>query len=491
MEQHSPLLHRLENGNLQDDNDIPTITNCKEASKEWWKESKKLWILAGPAIFISLCQQSFLATILTFAGQLGTLQLAAVSIANTVVAGFSFGVMLGMGNAVETVCGQAFGTGKLDMLGLCLQRSLVILNTTALLLTVTYAFATPILKAVGQTDEIAEAAGKFAVWTIPQLFAFAMNYPLARFLQSQGKLFVMSAISGAALIVHVIFSWLLMLKLGWGLVGAAIMLNFSWWIVVLGQIAYIFSGTCGGAWTGFSWSAFHNLGGLLRLSLSSAVMMSADFMYMMALLLMAGHLKNAEVATDSVAICINLVFWIYMIYLGFNIAIGVRVSNELGAGHPRAAKLAAIVASCTSFVIGLMFMMVILITRNVFPMAFTTSSVVAKAVSKLAIFLAVAVILNNVQLLLSGVAIGAGWQTFVACVNIVCYYVLGVPLAILLGYKFDLGTKGMWGGMLCGSALQTAVLCIITIRANWSREAMRAESRIKTWGGGFTHQSST
>lgn len=100
------------------------------------------------------------------------------------------------------------------MLGLCLQWSLVILNITTLLLTLTYAFATPILKALGQIDEITELAGKFSLWTIPQLFAFAINYLLARFSQAQGKLFVMFAISGADFIVHVIFGWLFMLKLG-------------------------------------------------------------------------------------------------------------------------------------------------------------------------------------------------------------------------------------------------------------------------------------
>lgn len=41
----------------------------------------------------------------------------------------------------------------------------------------------------------------------------------------------------------------------------------------------------------------------------------------------------------------------------------------------------------------------------------------------------------------TGVAVGCGWQAFVAYVNVGCYYVVGIPLGCLLGFKFDLGAK--------------------------------------------------
>lgn len=39
----------------------------------------------------------------------------------------------------------------------------------------------------------------------------------------------------------------------------------------------------------------------------------------------------------------------------------------------------------------------------------------------------------------TGVAVGAGWQAVVAYVNIVCYYVFGIPFGLLLGYKLNFG----------------------------------------------------
>lgn len=40
-----------------------------------------------------------------------------------------------------------------------------------------------------------------------------------------------------------------------------------------------------------------------------------------------------------------------------------------------------------------------------------------------------------------GVAVGCGWQTLVAYINVGCYYAVGVPLGSLLGFYFKLGVK--------------------------------------------------
>ncbi|KAJ6297137.1 hypothetical protein OIU78_022795 [Salix suchowensis] len=262
-----------------DADDIQPINGVRDFFREFFRESKKLWFLAAPAIFTSVCQYSLGAITQVFSGHVGTLELAAVSVENSVIAGFSFGLMLGMGSALETLCGQAFGAGQLDMLGIYMQRSWLILNTTAILLSLVYIFAGPLLKLIGQTAAISKAAGIFS-----------------------SKIMVMAVISVSVLILHTIFSWLLMLKLNWGLVGAAVVLNASWVIIDLAQFVYIISGTCGRAWNGFSLKAFQNLWGFVKLSLASAVMLCLEVWYFMALILFAGYLKNAEIAVDALSI---------------------------------------------------------------------------------------------------------------------------------------------------------------------------------------------
>ncbi|MED6156859.1 Protein DETOXIFICATION 29 [Stylosanthes scabra] len=256
-----------------DSGDIRPINGIKDFLREFSIEVKKLWYLAGPAIFTSLSQYSLGAITQLLAGHISTIALATVTIENCVIAGFCYGIMLGTGSALETLCGQAVGAGRIEMLGVYMQRSCVILNTTALLLCLLYIFARQILKGIGETTAIADAAGVFAVWMIPQLLAYSVNFPIQKFLQAQSKIMVMAWISAAALVAHTVLSWALMLKVGWGLVGAAVVLNVSWWFIVVAQLVYIFSGSCGEAWSGFSLQAFHNLWGFVRLSLASAVML--------------------------------------------------------------------------------------------------------------------------------------------------------------------------------------------------------------------------
>ncbi|XP_006852295.2 protein DETOXIFICATION 29 isoform X1 [Amborella trichopoda] len=486
-DEHEPLLSRESEGNgnclVEFEGDVEPVRSLGEFNREFVVESKKLWYLAGPAIFTSICQYSLGAITQAFAGHVGTLELAAVSMENSVIAGFSLGLLLGMGSALETLCGQAYGAGQLDMLGIYMQRSWVILLTTALILSIFYVFATPFLILIGQDHSIAHATGLFSLYMIPQLFAYAVYFPIQKFLQAQSKMMSMAVIASIALLLHIFFSWLVMIKLNWGMVGAAVVLNGSWWFIVVAQLVYIFSGSCGRAWSGFSWKAFQNLWGFFRLSLASAVMLCLDMWYFMVLILFAGYLKNPEVSVDGLSICMNILGWTMMVAFGFNAATSVRVSNELGAGHPRAAKFSVVVVVTTSFMLGFVLSMILLAKKNDWPKAFTSSATVKKLVSELNPLLCISIIANNIQPVLSGVATGAGWQALVAYVNIGCYYIFGVPLGLLLGYKLDFGVKGIWSGMLAGTVVQTLVLIWMTYRTNWNKEASIAGDRIKHWGG--------
>lgn len=248
-------------------------------------------------------------------------------------------------------------------------------------------------------------------------------------------------------------------------------------------LLYIYSGTCGRAWNGFSLKAFQNLWGFIRLSLASAIMLCLEVWYYTALILFAGYLKNAEVSVDALSICTSILVWTVMAAIGFNAAISVRVSNELGAGHPRTAKFSVVVAVLNTFMIGLILSVVLIMFRKDYPSLFTDSAEVKELVTELTPLLAFCIAINNIQPVLSGVAVGAGWQAFVAYVNIGCYYLLGIPLGLILGYKLDLGVKGIWWGMITGTIVQTCILIWMNYKTNWIKEASIAEDRIRKWRG--------
>ena len=105
----------------------------------------------------------------------------------------------------------------------------------------------------------------------------------------------------------------------------------------------------------------------------------------------------------------------------------------------------------------------------------------AFAVGDLSPLLSVSILLNSVQPVLSGVAIGAGWQSIVAYVNMGCYYAIGIPVGIVLGNVLDLQVKGIWIGMLFGTLIQTIVLIVITYKTNWDEQVTIAQKRISRW----------
>ncbi|KAI4366553.1 hypothetical protein MLD38_022416 [Melastoma candidum] len=308
-----------------------------------WIETRKLWHIVGPSIFSRVAAYSMNIVTQAFAGHLGEVELAAVSIANTVIVGFNFGLLLGMASALETLCGQAFGAKRYHMLGIYMQRS---------------------------------------------------------------------------------------------------------WI----------------------------------LSAASGVMLCLENWYYRILILMTGYLQDATLAVDALSVCMNINGWEMMIPLAFFAATGVRVANELGAGNGKAARFATIVSVVQSSLIGLFFFALILILHDKYGYIFTSSEAVLKEVDQLSLLLGITILLNSVQPILSGVAVGSGWQAYVAYINLGCYYIVGLPLGFLMGWVFNLGVEGIWGGMIFGgTAVQTIILAVIVARCDWVKEAENARVRVAKW----------
>ncbi|CAH2042808.1 unnamed protein product [Thlaspi arvense] len=227
---------------------------------------------SGPAIFSRLASYSMFLITQAFAGHLGDLELAALSVSTNVILGFDFGLLLGMASALETLCGQAFGAKKLHMLGL-----------------------------LGQPVNVAELSGLVSVWLIPIHFSFALQFPLQRFLQSQLKTGVIAWVSLGALVFHVVVSWFFVSRLHLGVVGTVVTLNCSWWVLTFGLLVYTVSGGCPQTWTGISVEAFSGLWEFVKLSAASGVMLWYIALSVI-LIVMTGNLKNAEIAVDALSI---------------------------------------------------------------------------------------------------------------------------------------------------------------------------------------------
>lgn len=83
----------------------------------------------------------------------------------------------------------------------------------------------------------------------------------------------------------------------------------------------------------------------------------------------------------------------------------VRVSNELGSGHPKSAAFSVVIVTLVAFIISVICAILSLALRDVISYAFTEGPVVAAAVSDLCPLLALTLLLNGIQPVLSGIDI--------------------------------------------------------------------------------------
>ncbi|GJY91360.1 DETOXIFICATION 27-like protein [Tanacetum coccineum] len=212
-------------------------------------------------------------------------------------------------------------------------------------------------------------------------------------------------------------------------------------------------------------------------------MLALESFYYRVLVIVAGSLGNTEVDIDALSIWPCAVDHLAHAQIrpcpyGFLAATGVRVANELGAGNAKGAIFATKISLLTSILIGLLFSVVIIAFLDKLAMIFTSNNVVISMVNELSVLLALTVLLSCIQPVFTGVALGCGWQSRVAMVNLGSYYVIGVPLGVVLERFFGFGIKGLWAGMLSGTIVQTLILAIITIRCEWDKQAKEAYARV-------------
>lgn len=61
---------------------------------EIWNESKKIWFIVGPTLISRLANASMSIVSQSYAGHIGDVELASVSIANNVIVGFCWGLLV-------------------------------------------------------------------------------------------------------------------------------------------------------------------------------------------------------------------------------------------------------------------------------------------------------------------------------------------------------------------------------------------------------------
>ncbi|KAL6644682.1 hypothetical protein ACP70R_016290 [Stipagrostis hirtigluma subsp. patula] len=196
------------------------------------------------------------------------------------------------------------------------------------------------------------------------------------------------------------------------------------------------------------------------------------------LVLLSGLLPNPKLETAVLSICINTITLAFMVPLGLGGATSTRVSNELGAGRPTAARRAAQVVVFLSLVVAVLGGLVMVLVRNLWGYAYSSDEKVVRYTARMLLLLAVSFLFDCIQGVLSGVIRGCGRQKLGACINLTSYYLVAIPLGYFFAFACHMGGMGLWLGLLSGLVVQTILLISITLYTNWDKEALKAKDRV-------------
>ncbi|KAK7380069.1 hypothetical protein VNO78_32446 [Psophocarpus tetragonolobus] len=352
------------------------------------EEAKKQLWLAGPMVLVCVFQYSLQIISLMFVGHLDELLLAGASLAASFVNVTGFSVLIGMSSALDTFCGQSYGAQQYHMVGIHMQRAIVVIMLATIPMSIIWTYLRPILVVLHQDKTIAAHA---------QLLAIK---------------------------------------------GAAIAFCISNWLNTMLLALYIrFSSSCKSTWTGFSRESLHNIPQFLRLAFPSALMVCLETWTFELMVLLSGALPNPKLQTSVLSICFSTSGLLWMIPFGVSASASTRISNELGAGCPKAALLAVKVALSMSFVVGTLEFTLLMLTRNIWGRIFTNVPEVVSYVESMTPILATLVFVDSIPTVFSGIARGCGWQKLGAFVNLGSYYLVGVPLAVVLAFILHMKGK--------------------------------------------------
>ncbi|KAG5039685.1 hypothetical protein JHK82_011834 [Glycine max] len=415
-----------------------------------------------------------------FLGHLGELALAGGSLAIGFANITGYSVLSGLAMGMEPICGQAFGARRFKLLGLTMQRTVLLLLVTSCLISLFFWLnMRKILLLCGQEEDIANEAELYILYSLPDLVLQSLLHPLRIYLRSQSITLPLTCCAAVSILLHVPINYLFVSILKLGIKGVALSavvtnLNLVWLLIVY----VVVSGTHKKTWPGISRECFQGWNSwktLMNLAIPSCVSVCLEWWWYEIMILLCGLLVNPHASVASMGVLIQTTALIYIFPSSLSFGVSTRVGNELGAGNPRRAKLAAMVGLCFSFVFGLSALAFAVSVRNVWASMFTLDGQIIALTSAVLPIIGLCELGNCPQTTVCGVLRGTARPKLGANINLGCFYLVGMPVAVWLGFFAGFDFKGLWLGMLAAQGSCMMTMMFVLARTNWEGQALRAK----------------
>ncbi|MDG1714650.1 MATE family efflux transporter [Lacinutrix sp.] len=441
------------------------------------KEFKYNWKLAAPVMLGMLGHTfvSFVDNIMV--GQLGTAELAAVSLGNS----FMFIAMslgIGFSTAITPLVAEAdaakdFAGGKS-----ALKHGIFLCSVLGVLLFLLLFFAKPLMYLMNQPIEVVELAMPYLDLVAFSLIPLIIFQAFKQFSDGLSMTKYPMYATILANVINVALNYVLIFgKLGFpelGIVGAAygtlvsrfVMLWYLWYLLKKKEKSKAFV-------TNIKLFVLDTL--MLRkiidLGAPSAMQMFFEVTIFTAAIWLSGLLgKNPQAANQ---IALNLSSMTFMVAMGIGVASMIRVGNQKGLKKYHELRRIAFSLFLLGTIFAIGFAILFAIFHNYLPriyvdfddvVNFDDNMEVVSIASKLLLAAAVFQISDSIQVLVLGALRGLQDVKIPTLITFISYWLVGFPISWFLGKENAYASFGIWLGLLAG--LTTASI-LLYLRFNY------------------------
>ncbi|MER9975694.1 MULTISPECIES: MATE family efflux transporter [unclassified Mesorhizobium] len=441
----------------------------------WRREIRAMLALAWPMVLTNLGQTAMTATDVMMMGRLGPDTLASGALgANLYFMPLIFG--LGLMLATSPMMATELGRRRHSVRDLrrTVRQGLWLAILICIPIWALLWHGESVLLAMGQEPALAHQAGiylRWLEWAVLPFFGYIVLRSFISALERPGWALIIVFVAVAC---NAFFNWLFMFgNLGiqsMGIAGSGLATTLSSTLMFAGMAAVVMLEKkfrryrlFGRFWRA-DWPRFK---GLLRLGLPIAGLLAFEVTIFNAAAFLMGLIDAASLAAHAIAIQIASIT--FMVPLGLNQAVTVRVGLAHGAGNPEGVSR----AGWTAYVVGVSFMalmgLVMILWPHLLIGAFidlgnpANAEVVALAVSFLA-FAALFQVFDGAQAVASGMLRGLHDTKVPMIYAAIGYWGVGLPLGVLLAFRFSFNGVGIWIGLSSGLAVVAALLLVRWLR---------------------------
>ena len=362
-----------------------------------------------------------------------------------------------LNQGVNVLAAQAFGANKHSLVALSYHRGLFILLIVLIPIFIILGFTKDILIFLNIDPQLAEYASEYIIYAYPSYVFYGIFDCTKSYLYAQNIFKPILYIQTVTTLLHFFWSWLFIIHFEMGPGGAGVAKGIFEFLNTICILTYIpLSKICHENWVPFSkieWRTsvinWEGLKAFFVIVLPMAALLFLDQACYEVFTLMAGQLGKDQLAVH-VDIS-NTVTIYYSVPFGLSIAVMTYVANAMGKGLVNSAKNYTYFGLIWNLIATILFVIILLIFREQWAQLFgADDEVIKELLLKVLNIYFIFILIDGIQVVLSGTLKGIGKQTAAAIGLFICFYVITIPLIYYFAFHLDMKVSGIWYGFLCG-----------------------------------------